>query len=340
MTEPNPALEVLSFGESLVDFLPNRRGVSLRDVDSFRKVVGGAPTNMALGLARLGCRSALVGKIGDDEFGAFVLETLRDAGVDVEGVACTDEAKTGLTFVTLDDDGDRSFLFYRDPSADMLLRPDDVDPTVLSRAEIFQVGSNLLTDPAVREATVYAMECARDADCAISVDPNIRVHLWSAPEEARRAVLEQCEGASILKLNEEELEILAPGTSPAEAWRETFRPRGVDIFVVTLGPEGALLYSPRGEAEVDAPSADVVDTTGAGDGFMSGFLAGLAARLRTADTDEPWRDAMAELPIDVLRDALEIGTTVGTRVCTDLGATPPLPTVDELSEPIADKLRT
>jgi len=333
-------IEILSFGESLVDFLPDRRGVSLRQVDEFRKVVGGAPTNMALGLARLGADAALLGKMGREEFGDFVVESLEEAGVDVRGVVRTDEAQTGLTFVTLEEDGDRSFLFYRDSSADMLLRPDDIDPSFVAEARIFQVGSNLLTEPGVRAATRAALDAADAAGCAVSVDPNIRVHLWESPREARDAVLHQFEGASIAKVNEEELELLAPDASPDEAWREVAALRGVDVFVVTLGPEGAVLFSERGRVSATARNVKVVDSTGAGDGFMSGFLAALAAHLRIEAPDRSWRRAIPELESGVLEHALEVGTWVGTTVCTELGATPALPERSDLPTSMAQRLDT
>lgn len=318
-------IEVMSFGESLVDFLPNQRGVPLRNVESFRKVVGGAPTNMALGLARLGRRSALHGKIGDDEFGRFILETLDADGVDTRGVIPTSEAKTGLTFVTLDDGGDRSFLFYRDPSADMLLRPDDVDDSLIAKSQVFQFGSNLLTQPGVREATYRGLEAAVDADCIISIDPNLRMHLWPDENVVREDVLELAENADIFKVNEEELEVLAPGKSGEEAWRQVFEPMGVSVFVVTLGPRGAVAFSATGRASAEAPSVAVVDTTGAGDGFMCGLLAGLAPEFENPDRDS-------------LESALELGCHVGSTVCTELGATPPLPYADDLPKHLREVL--
>ena len=338
MTEREPPIEILSFGESLVDFLPDRRGVSLADVESFRKVVGGAPTNMALGVAQLGCDAALMGKIGEDAFGDFVLDSLDRAGVDTRGMSRTDRAQTGLTFVTLDEDGDRSFLFYRDPSADMLLRTDDIVPQVVEEARIFQVGSNLLTDPAVREATEHAIDLARTSQTLLSVDPNIRPHLWESTDLLRDVILEQAESADIFKVNEEELEVLVPGTSPGAAWRETFRPRGIQIFMVTLGSEGAILFAPQGEAQAAAREIEVVDTTGAGDGFMSGFLAALTASLRRRSPDAPWRDMLDALSLDDLQCALELGTWVGTTVCSELGATPALPTLADLPNRYSERL--
>ena len=110
---------VLSYGEALVDFLPDRAGVPLREVSSFRKTVGGAPANVAVGLARLGCDVALLGKVGADEFGHYLLEELTREGVDVGAMQQTTQAKTGITFISLTAEGDRSFLFFREPSADM-----------------------------------------------------------------------------------------------------------------------------------------------------------------------------------------------------------------------------
>lgn len=325
-------LDVLSFGESLVDFLPSRRGCSLREVAEFRKVVGGAPTNLALGLARLDCPVGLHGKVGNDEFGEYILETIGEAGVDTDGVARTDEAQTGLTFVTLEENGDRSFLFYRDPSADMTFRPNDVDSSLIASSRLFQVGSNLLTRDGVREATFRALEAAVEANCLVSIDPNIRVHLWPSPAEAREAVLRLADGADIFKVNEEELELLTGDASPEEAWLEEFAPRGVEMFVVTLGPDGAVGFGPDGRCTVEAPEVEVVDTTGAGDGFLSGFLGGLTARLSAEFDTTDWRRAISELSTEDFREALGLGCHVGTRVCTELGATPPLPTRDELPE--------
>ena len=160
-------IDVLSFGESLVDFLPDQKGVPLSRVETFRKVVGGAPTNLALGVGRLGRTAALIGKIGADEFGDFIVDSLDQTGVVTSGIHRTDQARTGLTFVTLDQEGDRSFLFYRNPSADELLEPDEVDPELVARSRIFQVGSNMLTDERLRRTTLRAVELAEQSGCLI-----------------------------------------------------------------------------------------------------------------------------------------------------------------------------
>ncbi|MFB6374997.1 MAG: carbohydrate kinase family protein, partial [Bradymonadaceae bacterium] len=177
-------------------------------------------------------------------------------------------------------------------------------------------------------------EAAREGDCLISIDPNIRLHLWPSCERARDACLGLADDAAIYKVNDEELEVMAPGQTPDQAWREVFEPRGVDLFVVTLGEEGAVGFTREGRCAVDAPTVDVLDTTGAGDGFMSGFLAGLAAEFAGDD----WRRRLPELRSETLVPILELGCHIGSRVCTTLGATPPLPERGDLADRFVELL--
>lgn len=326
---PHAEIDVLSFGESLVDFLPDERGVSLRDVNAFRKTVGGAPTNLAVGLARLGCQPGLLGKVAEDEFGEFIVETLRSEGVDVRGVSRTDEAQTGLTFVTLDADGERSFQFYRDRTADTCLDEEDVDADLVAESALFQIGSNVMIEPDLRRAAMQAMEWARSSGSLVSFDPNIRVHIWDHPDDARDSIEDVLAYTDILKLNEEELEFLLPETSPREAWHEYFEPRGVRAFAFTEGAQGARLYLNEGRCEAEAPEVEVVDTTGAGDGFLSGFLAKIVRHLREDSTLETPERAF-DWPLERWQSALQLGCRVGAIVCTELGATPGLPHRSEL----------
>jgi fructokinase len=336
MTSPattDPAIDVISFGESLVDFLPDRRGVSLRDVESFRKTVGGAPTNLAVGLARLGCRPGLIGKVAEDEFGEFILDTLESEGVETRGIRRTDRAQTGLTFVTLEADGERSFQFYRDETADVLLREEEVDEELIDESALFQIGSNVMTEPGIREAALRAIRRADASGSLVSFDPNIRVHVWEHPDEARRRIEDVLDCTDILKLNEEELAFLLPETSPREAWHEAFAPRGVEAFAFTEGSDGARLWTREGDCAADALDVDVVDTTGAGDGFLSGFLAELVHHLRDdASLETPER--AFDWPIERWQSILELGCRVGSVVCTELGATPGLPERSDLEDDV------
>ena len=162
-------IEVLSYGEALVDFLPNQGGKLLRDVDTFHKTSGGAPANMAIGLARLGRSVGLMGAVGQDEFGWFLRNHLEREGVDVSGVYMTDEAKTGITFVSLDANGERSFMFFRQPSADTMFKPADINVETIEHCSIFIAGSNLLVTPEVREATFTACCLAFRFPCRLAI---------------------------------------------------------------------------------------------------------------------------------------------------------------------------
>jgi fructokinase len=329
MSQDLNRLDVLSFGEALVDFLPDSRGVPLRRVENFRRVVGGAPANLTVGLSRLGCQAGLHGKVGDDEFGQFLCDQLQWEGVETRGVTKTDDEPTGITFVSLDADGERSFVFYRHPSADMMFRIDDVDPTLIEHARIFQYGSNLLVSEALRDATLEAVHTASDTGCFMSMDPNLRLHMWSDDQKARRWTLDALQHTDLLKVNQEELDFLAPDSTLEEAWSDLFAPRDIGVVILTQAGDGASLITHDGRRDVDAPAQDeIVDTTGAGDGFMSGLLAGITHRL---DDDE---SAFASLdwPLSTWRDILELGCYVGSSVCTELGATPALPHYETLPD--------
>ncbi|QDG52955.1 carbohydrate kinase [Persicimonas caeni] len=320
MTENADQLDILSFGEALVDFLPDRRG-KLRHVDSFHKAVGGAPANVALGLARLGRRVGFLSNVGADEFGAYLREALEREGVDVTGVHDVSGVKTGVTFVSLDHDGDRSFLFFREPSADLSVTPDDVDEALVARSRIVHLGSNLMTEPDPRAATLRLLDLAEEHGCLVSTDPNIRLHLWKDHAETRRqvdALLRRCD---LIKLNDDELAFVGEGKSAREVWEDIIRPNGALALVVTHGADGAEVFCGDVHARVDAPEVEVVDTTGAGDGFVSGMLTAICEAVGEAELRESiasWDEAQWER-------VLGLGCACGAKVCEQLGATPGLP---------------
>lgn len=313
--------KVLSYGEALVDFLPDRRA-RLRDVETFTKSIGGAPANAAVGLARLGCDVGLLGKVGADEFGHWLLERLAHEKVATTAMRQSREAKTGITFISLDEHGDRSFLFFREPSADLTLRDDDVDVDALRAATVVVAGSNLLTVEPVRSATWFALNTARDAGAFIVLDPNIRPHLWPRPEELRPTVRRELDFADVVKLNEDELATVSPdGAEPL--WRE-LRANGATALVVTLAERGAELRWAGGTLHVPAREVEVVDTTGAGDGFVAGFVTALL-RITGATDAAALRAAARDLSEEQWRRIVALGCYVGSSACEKLGATPSLP---------------
>lgn len=319
---------IVSYGEALVDFLPDRAGVTLRHVETFRKTIGGAPANAAVGLARLGCDVALLGKVGADEFGAYLLDALRDEGVDVRGVATTTAAKTGITFISLDASGDRSFLFFREPSADLTIRREDIDVGVIEQCTVLIAGSNLLTQPGVREATYFLLQQARELGRFVVLDPNVRVHLWPDRETALEHVRNELQYGDVVKLNEEELAFVQPGGSADALWRE-LADRDVSALVITRAGDGAEVYWPGGHTAVEAPPLTCVDTTGAGDGFVAGFVCGMMRTIEPTDSDMLRRE-IRTLPERDWQRILRLGCHVGTEVCKKLGATPALPRASDI----------
>lgn len=318
--------DVLSFGEALVDFLPDRRG-KLRHVERFHRAVGGAPANVALGLGRLGRSVAFLSRVGADEFGAYVRLELEGEGVDVSHVFDTPGVKTGVTFVSLDADGDRSFLFFREPSADLAVTADDIDAELVAHSRITHLGSNLMTEADPLAATLRLLELADEHDRLVSCDPNIRLHLWKDPAEARRQVDVLLRACDLIKLNDDELEFVGQGRPARQVWEDILRPHGALALVVTRGGEGAEVFCGDVHARADAPPTEVVDTTGAGDGFVSGLLAAIC---ELADEDADLRETLSAWGAPTWARALGFACAAGSKVCETLGATPGLARREEL----------
>jgi fructokinase len=316
MTPPT-SLDVLVFGEALVDFFPERPGIPLVDCDVFQRHLGGAPANVAVGLARLGMRAGLMTLVGPDDFGRFVRDRLAQEGIDVSGVGVHRTAKTGITFVAVGAHGERSFLFFRHPSADQMIAEHDVDGELIARARILHVGSSTLSREPARAATLKALRLARATGTLVSSDPNWRPHLWESPAEATGLVRELVASCDLVKVSDDELAPLTGGGDPEAGARELLA-LGCAVVVVTLGARGCYVAGPGGAEYLPGERVDVVDTTGAGDGFMAGFLATLAPLLR--DGRHP-----RELGHDDILRACRAGNKIGAAVVTRLGATTGLP---------------
>ncbi len=305
--------DVITLGELLIDFVPATSGVTLIEATSFKKAAGGAPANVAAGVAQLGHSSGFIGKVGNDAFGHFLAQALRDAGVDVSQLHFSDEARTGLAFISLRADGEREFMFYRHPSADMLHKPEEIDPPYIQSAKVFHYGSiSLISEPA-RSATLHAIEIARAAGLLLSYDPNLRLALWPDAEAAQAGILLALPYADIVKISAEELEFLT-GTGDLLAGSCKLWQPNHKLMIITRGKHGCAYFTMAFSGEVAGFSAETVDTTGAGDGFVAGLLKGLL------DTPEALADERR------LRDICRYANAVGALVTTARGAIPALPT--------------
>ncbi len=303
--------DVVACGELLIDFVSTESGVTVAQAPAFQKAAGGAPANVAVGVARMGYRAGFAGQVGDDPFGHYLIDTLHEAGVDTGGISLSAEARTALAFVSLRADGERSFVFFRNPSADMLWRPEDVDQSYVSDTRIFHYGSISLIGEPSRGATFTAIDYARRAGALISYDPNLRLALWPSAEAAREGMLAGWRHADLIKVNEEELEFLTGDTDTARAARRLWR-ADLRLLVVTRGAAGCTYFTPDGEGSLGGYPVDAVDTTGAGDGFVAGMLAGLL------DAGLVWDE-------ETLQNALRLGNAVGALTTTRRGAIPALP---------------
>lgn len=304
--------DLIACGELLIDFVPTVSGVSLAQAPAFKKAPGGAPANVAVGAARLGRRVGFMGQVGDDEFGHFLAHILAADGVDVAGLRFSSAARTALAFVSLTAGGEREFMFYRHPSADMLWRPDQVDVAYAGQARIFHFGSITLIGEPSRSATLTAAAAARAGGALISYDPNLRLPLWPSAEAARAGMLVGWRLAQVIKVSEEELAFLS-GVADLAAGARRLWHDALRLLVVTQGEGGSMYFTPHAAGHVPGFTVTPVDTTGAGDGFVAGLLSGLL------ECDLNWTE-------DDLRRALRLGNAVGALTTLERGAIPGLPT--------------
>lgn len=266
--------DVVCLGEALVDLVAVKRGVRLDEAPAFRKAAGGAPANVAVGVARLGWRSAFLGALAEDSLGTFLCETLRRAGVNIEAVGRSRAGRTALALVSLASDGERDFLFYAERAAHFDLRLTPRMRALIQGAPVFHFGSiSLIADPA-RSATFEAIREARRAGALCSYDPNLRKNLWPRLPMARQRMREALHLADLVKVNRAELVFLTGARSVRQGLRALIA-AGPRLAVATLGAEGCA-YACRGEeGRVPGFQAKIVDTTGAGDAFVAGLLTGL-----------------------------------------------------------------
>ncbi|HWQ80483.1 MAG TPA: carbohydrate kinase [Anaerovoracaceae bacterium] len=268
-----PNIDIVAFGELLIDYTP--AGKSPSGMDLFEQNPGGAPANVLACASRLGQRTAFIGKIGADMQGEFLRKTLQDAGVNTGGLVSDENCFTTLAFVSLKENGERSFAFARKPGADTRIYREDVDLSVIRNSRIFHFGSLSLTDSPARETTFFALEEAKKANCIISYDPNYRPLLWKSREQAKEQMCAALPYADMIKLSEEEAELITGHADPRAA-AEHLTGCGIGIAAVTLGSNGAVIATKDGCDTVPGFAVDAVDTTGAGDAFWGAFLSGFA----------------------------------------------------------------
>lgn len=263
--------KTFTIGELLIDFTPLTEGSSLANIGSFQKNAGGAPANVAAAVSILGGQSALLSQVGADGFGTFLIETLRNAGVETQYISQSTEGQTSLAFVALSEDGQRDFSFYRNNAADLLYCSDQLPLDDIQQGDVIHFCSVNLVESPMKEAHKTLLAAALEKDCLISFDPNVRLPLWQDAQACLDAILEFIPLAHIMKISDEELGFIT-GIKDKELAIQSLFIGNVQVVLYTLGANGAELYTKTKHDVVERFAVQTLDTTGAGDAFIGAFL--------------------------------------------------------------------
>jgi 5-dehydro-2-deoxygluconokinase len=265
-------LELITIGRVGVDLYPEQIGVPLAKVRTFAKSLGGSPTNVAVAAARLGHRSAVITKVGDDGFGIYVREALAGFGVDTRFVGTDDRLRTPVVFCELYPPDHFPLLFYREPKApDLNITRDELDLDAIARVPILWTSGTALSDEPSRTATLAALEAARGRT---THDLDHRHHAWANPSEARPAAIAALRHARVAVGNLDEVE-MATGTRDPDLAAKRLLEMGPELAIVKQGPRGTLARSKTERVEVPAVEIEVVNGLGAGDAFGGALVHGL-----------------------------------------------------------------
>lgn len=311
-------IDVVAIGELLIDF--THQGVNEAGYPILSANPGGAPANFLATLAKLGAKTAMLGKVGNDAFGRQLLCTLTQAGIATRGMVSSADVFTTLAFVTLDERGEREFSFARKPGADTMLRADELELSLIEEAKVLHFGTLSLSDEPARTATHAALEHAERLGKLITFDPNLRLPLWKSPDEAGAQMLWGLQRADVVKISDEELQFLF-GLPPREGAEKILRDFPAQLVFVTCGADGCHARSRQTACDAACPSGlDVVDTTGAGDIFGGAAVYQL---LQTGKRPEA-------LSAAELEEITAFACTAASLSTTRQGGIPSIPTMEEI----------
>ncbi len=311
--------KIYTIGEMLIDFIPNKINCGLKDVDSFTKMAGGAPANVAVAASKLGSEAYYVGMVGKDAFGDFLIDTVKAYGVKSEYIYQTDQANTSLAFVSLMDNGQREFSFYRNPGADMLLEEEHVEAIDLEKGDLISFCSVDLIEAPVKYATKRFLEKANEVGATVLFDPNLRFNLWDDLDELKEIVLEFVKYAQIIKISDDELEFIT-GHSDEEKAIEFIKNITDANIIITRGPKGSYAEFDDFKVERSIPKVEAIDTTGAGDAFVGGIL----------NFIDKSKKSINKYSSENVKDMLDFANRVAAYSVTKNGAMASYPYVEDL----------
>ncbi|OUN21777.1 carbohydrate kinase [Pseudoflavonifractor sp. An85] len=308
-------MRIVTIGEILIDL--TQTGFNAQNIPVYAANPGGAPANVAVAAARLGADTAFVGMVGQDGFGTYLAQVLEENGVNTQGLRTAPGATT-LAVVSVNGQGERSFQFMR--GADVALTPEEVDQELLAQAGILHFGSVSLTADPARTATLYGVERAKEQGVVISYDPNYRAALWNSQEEAVEWMRRPLDQVDILKISDEEMELLS-GSSDPETCSQVMADKGISLVLITLGSQGVFYRFGAHTGIVPGVATQVADTNGAGDTFFGAVLSQLSCRTQ---------GALEGLEVAELEGILALANRAASVTCSRSGAIPAMPTLDEL----------
>lgn len=267
----NKNIDILCVGEALVDFIGHQDGVLINDTRDYHRYLGGSPTNVAMNTARLGLQTTLVASIGKDGLGSYILERLNEININSKFIKQTGESPTSVIFVSRSKDTP-DFIPYR--SADFLITEDQIPSDLLKKTTIFHTTCFALSKNPAQETIINKAKEAYELGCKLSIDINYSEKIWSDRENALKIIKKYCSYNPLVKISEDDIMRLFGTKVPHDEVFAFFHELGVDIVCLTLGKNGVKL-SQKGQSLILKPAIKinkVMDATGAGDAFWSGFL--------------------------------------------------------------------
>ena len=310
--------DVIALGELLIDFTMN--GQSEQGNNMFEACPGGAPCNVLALLNKMGKKTAFIGKVGKDQFGALLRDTITEAGIDASNLMVDENVNTTLAFVHTFPDGDREFSFYRNPGADMMLTADEVNPEVVKDTKVFHFGTLSMTHEGVREATKKAVETAKANGCLVSFDQNLRPPLWSSLDLAKEQMEYGFGKCDILKISDNEIQFVSGKEDYDEGIAYLQETYNIPLILLTMGKDGSRAYYKGMRVERPGFSVKAIETTGAGDTFCGSSLNYLV------DHD------FENLTEEQLGEMLTFANAAAALVTTKKGAIKAMPVKEEVLE--------
>ena len=310
--------DVIALGELLIDFTMN--GQSEQGNNMFEACPGGAPCNVLALLNKMGKKTAFIGKVGKDQFGALLRDTITEAGIDASNLMVDENVNTTLAFVHTFPDGDREFSFYRNPGADMMLTADEVNPEVVKDTKVFHFGTLSMTHEGVREATKKAVETAKANGCLVSFDPNLRPPRWSSLDLAKEQMEYGFGKCDILKISDNEIQFVSGKEDYDEGIAYLQETYNIPLILLTMGKDGSRAYYKGMRVERPGFSVKAIETTGAGDTFCGSSLNYLV------DHD------FENLTEEQLGEMLTFANAAAALVTTKKGAIKAMPVKEEVLE--------